>query len=301
MLLGVADVDERGGGTDPGIADHHDVGVGREGIDVGRKHRVPHLHAPELRLRLAAAELELFDNIGDFLEPVRVEGPRPARGRAGGGGVADDQKRGSLEQHDLVGVADRAEGVQMRTQRFDVGNQVGHDAAPRPVQRLVPDGRAEALQRPDAPAVVLHEAAPVGEDGVALLRRHQVHLVDEHEDARVRGVLLDGLQHAGVVVEVLLGLVALDVEHVDQDLDRPEDGLAVPLEVGLVEGVLAAAVPEVQDEVPQKTHVVVLHVERGGEAHGVAREEVGEDDGAHGRLARVGLAHQQDFLFLPWR
>mmetsp|Transcript_45277 Transcript_45277/g.137929 ORF Transcript_45277/g.137929 Transcript_45277/m.137929 type:complete len:98 (-) Transcript_45277:9-302(-) len=40
----------------------------------------------------------------------------------------------------------------------------------------------------------------------------------------------------------------------------------------------------------------MLHVEGRGEAHGVAGEVVGEDDGAHGRLARVGLAHEKDLL-----
>jgi len=37
--------------------------------------------------------------------------------------------------------------------------------------------------------------------------------------------------------------------------------------------------------------VVVFYVQGGGEAHGVAGEVVGEDDGAHGGFAGVGFAH----------
>lgn len=36
--------------------DDHDVGVGGEEVNVGAEDRVAHLHALELRLRLAAAE-----------------------------------------------------------------------------------------------------------------------------------------------------------------------------------------------------------------------------------------------------
>lgn len=63
------------------------------------------------------------------------------------------------------------------------------------------------------------------------------------------------------MIEVLLGTVALDVKDINQQLDAAKDGLAVALEVALVEGVLAAAIPQVEDEVAQEADVVVLDVE----------------------------------------
>lgn len=53
--------------TNGGIGDDdHYVGVGRELIDVGRKCAVLDLHSLELCLRLAAAELELLDDVRIF-------------------------------------------------------------------------------------------------------------------------------------------------------------------------------------------------------------------------------------------
>jgi len=41
----------------------------------------------------------------------------------------------------------------------------------------------------------------------------------------------------------------------------------------------------------------MLHVQGRRQAHRVPRHVVGKNEGAHGRLARAGLAHEQD-LFL---
>jgi len=55
-----AQVGERHGGLDLRVGDDgHEVGVGGETLDEGRKSRVVHLHRGELRLRLGAGELEL--------------------------------------------------------------------------------------------------------------------------------------------------------------------------------------------------------------------------------------------------
>lgn len=52
--------------------DDHDVGVGGEDIDEGGEGRVAHLHALERCCHLAAAQLELFDNVADLLEAVNI-------------------------------------------------------------------------------------------------------------------------------------------------------------------------------------------------------------------------------------
>jgi len=52
--------------------DDHDVSVGREAVDVSGKHRVADLHAGEVGRHFAAAQLELFYDITDLLEPMRV-------------------------------------------------------------------------------------------------------------------------------------------------------------------------------------------------------------------------------------
>ena len=51
--------------------DHH-ICVGGEDIDVGCKLRVANLHALELRGQLAAAQLELFDDVGYLLKAVNI-------------------------------------------------------------------------------------------------------------------------------------------------------------------------------------------------------------------------------------
>lgn len=54
-----------------GNNDHH-VGVGRESINVGLESGVSHLHGLKLRLGLATTQLELFDDITNFLKPMGI-------------------------------------------------------------------------------------------------------------------------------------------------------------------------------------------------------------------------------------
>ena len=66
---------EEGGGehTNSRIRhDDHHIGVGGEALDESCEVRVSYLHALELRLRLGAAELELFDDGGDLLEELHI-------------------------------------------------------------------------------------------------------------------------------------------------------------------------------------------------------------------------------------
>ncbi|CAM9184578.1 unnamed protein product, partial [Heterosigma akashiwo] len=292
VAAGDLDVEPRGVRAHGRVAlHHHHVRVLRQRVHVGREPRVAHLHAPEAGVRLAAAELELLDDVGDLLEAVRVVVLL-------GGGVADDQEGGRLEEHHLVRAAHLAEVAQVPLQQGHVGDQAVHDAAPGLVQRLVPDGGGEAGQPGgEVPAAARDQPAPAVEDRVPLLLGHQVHLVHQDEHLGVRRVLLHRLQHALVVREVLLQLGALDVEHVDEHLHAAEDQVPLGVEVGLVEGVLAAAVPQVQHQPAEEAHVRVLHVEGGRQPHRVPCQVVREDDTPHRGLSRPRLPHQDDFLF----
>ena len=131
--------------------------------------------------------------------------------------------------------------------------------------------------------------------GAVVLLVDEVHLVDEAEDVR-RGLqaVLAQRVHAGLeLLHVLLAVGRLDVEDVDQHLHVAEDGVLLRLEVVVHEGVLAAAVPQRQDEVAQEADVRVLDAQGRAQAHRVARKVVGEDDRAHRRLAAAALPHQQ--------
>ena len=59
-----------------------------------------------------------------------------------------------------------------------------------------------------------------------------------------------------------------DLENVDQHADVLEDRRALGGQVRVHEGVLAAAVPEVEDKVAQEAHVVLLDVDCRAEARG---------------------------------
>eukprot|EP00968_Pinguiococcus_pyrenoidosus_P028738 scaffold8075_cov410-Pinguiococcus_pyrenoidosus.AAC.2 len=269
MLLGCVDVQLDGRRLRGGVLgdDDHDVGVRRELLDERLEGAVAHLHAVKGRVRvgLAAAELELLDDVAHLLEAMRVA-IRPRRR------VGDHEERGSLEQHDFVCVTDVAELLQVRLQQAHIGNQAIHDGRPRAVQRLIPDAGLEVLHG-HVSRVLGDARLPLLKRGVAhVLLAHQVHLVHQAEDPRVRTVLLDGLQHAIEVAEVLVRVRRLDVEHVDEHLDAAEDLVALRVEVGLVEVLLAAAVPQVQHQIAQKAHIAMLHIQRGAETPRVVRQ-----------------------------
>lgn len=216
VLARVPNVDQRCLGRYRRIRHHHHhVRVARERVDKRRKHAVAHLHRRELGTELRAGQLELFDDVGHLLEPVAV----PVLFALA---VRNHQKGGPLEQQHLVRVHHVREVVERVLQRLHVRDQLVDDAAPRPVQRLVPDARPECrtLERARTALQVL---LALLEYYVALLLRHQVHLVHEAEDLRVRRVDQQRLQARLVVVHVLVQLAALHIEHVDQHLHVPED------------------------------------------------------------------------------
>mmetsp|Transcript_16030 Transcript_16030/g.28915 ORF Transcript_16030/g.28915 Transcript_16030/m.28915 type:complete len:243 (-) Transcript_16030:108-836(-) len=212
--------------------------------------------------------------------------------------VADNQKSSPLKQNHLISIANPTKIRQMTFQHSNVWNKICHDLTPCLIQRLIPNTRPKALEvlHPHAQTALLDQSLPILQNQFSLLLRNQIHLVHQHEYPRIGRILLHRLQHAREVIEVLLGTIALDIKNVNQQLHAAKNGLAIALEVALVESILAAAIPEVQDEVAEETDVMVLHVEGGREAHGVSSEVVGEYDGTHGGFARVGLTHEEDFL-----
>lgn len=56
-------------------------------------------------------------------------------------------------------------------------------------------------------------------------------------------------------------LPALHVEHIDKHGDIPEDVVLLRLEVLFHEGLLAAAVPQIQHQIAEESHVWVLHID----------------------------------------
>ena len=211
--------------------------------------------------------------------------------------IGNDEEGCALEEDELIGLADLAQLLQVRLQVAAVGDERVHHLRPRAVEGLVPDARLEAGDLETKRLGQAHQLAlALREDLVALLLRDQVHLVHQAEDLGRLRVLPHRLQARVVVLHVLGELAALDVKDIDEDLHVAEDVVALRLEVVLHEGLLPAAVPQVEHQVPKEAHVRVLDVDRRSEPHRVACEVVGEDDRAHRRLAGARLAHQQHLL-----
>lgn len=142
-----------------------------------------------------------------------------------------------LEQHDLLGLADAAELVQSFLYQLDVRDQTVHDRAPRAVECLVPDRGPETtrfLRQGEFAHLVLFGL----EHCVALLFGHEIHLVNETEDLGVLGVLTNGLYALLVVLDVLVDLFAVHIEHVHEHFYVAEDVIALRGEVVLHERVL---------------------------------------------------------------
>ena len=134
------------------------------------------------------------------------------------------------------------------------------------VQRLVVNARAKhsdgyrpALRLQLARAA-LQQRTPVP--------RHEVHLVHEQEHRRFGRVFLQRVEAVAVIRRVLDGVVRADLENVNQHADLLEDGRALRREVGIHKGVLAAAVPEVEDEIAEEADVVLFDVDGRAEARG---------------------------------
>lgn len=62
-------------------------------------------------------------------------------------------------------------------------------------------------------------------------------------------------------MHVVVQLPALHIEHIDQHLDVPEDVVLLRRKVLLHERLLTAAVPQVQHQIAEKSHVRVFNVD----------------------------------------
>jgi len=119
------------------------------------------------------------------------------------------------------------------------------------------DGHRAAL-RLQLPCPALQQRSPVPRD--------EVHLVHEEEDTRLGRVPLQRVQAIAVVRRVLGRVMRANLEDVNQHADVLEDGRALGGEVRVHERVLAAAVPEVEDEISEEADVVLLDVDCRAEA-----------------------------------
>lgn len=87
----------------------------------------------------------------------------------------------------------------------------------------------------------------------------------EEEDGSIRAELPQPFQAVPIVLQVLGHLPTLDVEHVYQDPYVLEDGCTLGSEVAVHEGILPAAIPEVENEVAEETNMVLLDVDGSSE------------------------------------
>ena len=118
----------------------------------------------------------------------------------------------------------------MRLEHRDVGHERVDDGRPSAVKGLVPDGCAEALDvHGPRDAVELGDA--LAEHRVAVLLGDEIHLVEQTKDFGVGRVLVERLEAARVLLDVLGVGVGLDIEHIDEHLDVAEDVIALRREV----------------------------------------------------------------------
>jgi hypothetical protein len=144
-----------------------------------------------------------------------------------------------------------------------------------------------------------HSALPLQLARAALqqrspIPRHKVHLVHKEEDRRFGRVLLQRVEAIAIVRRVLDGVVRADLENVYEHADVLKDRRALRREVRIHESVLAAAVPEVEDEVAEETDVVLLDVDGRAEARrerggivGAVQLEKGKKKGLRFNYARL--------------
>ena len=73
------------------------------------------------------------------------------------------QEGGSFEEYDFIRRADGGEVFQLLLQQLHVGNERVDDLRPGSVERLVPDGRGEALDVAEVLRLALHQRLAIVE------------------------------------------------------------------------------------------------------------------------------------------
>ena len=82
-----------------------------------------------------------------------------------------------------------------------------------------------------------------------LVHPDEIHLVHEQEYDSTCAELAEIFQTIAIVFEILVRLARLDIEHIDENADVLEYRRALCCEIRVHERILAAAVPEVEDEI----------------------------------------------------
>ena len=82
------------------VHDDHDIGVGREGLNVRGKVLIAHLHAVKLRGHFAAGEFELLDDVANLF---KSGGGARGRGGQGAGARRVSKEEKVLRQEGRVG------------------------------------------------------------------------------------------------------------------------------------------------------------------------------------------------------
>lgn len=254
----------------------HEVRVGGELEDEETEaHAGLVLHADEL-LGVAGrageagdALLEVLHDVGHAFEAVLGGVALAFLGRPRG----DGEEGCALEEQEFFGFDGKPEVSEVALDDGEVRHEVVNDGRPGLVQALIPDGRGKGgeLDGADVHAdrvdvlerLLADDADAVVVDGLARRGLDEVHLVDEDVDLGRGGELQEGGQDGDVGGEVAVDVARLNVEDVDEDADVGEDVHALLREVVLHEGLLAAAVPEVEGEVAEELYVGEIDVDGG--------------------------------------
>lgn len=157
------------------------------------------------------------------------------------------------------------------------------------VESLVPYRRGEKDD--------IHIPTPLPQNRLSIAKKplpqihlDKIHLMHEHKHPCPRRIILQRLNTLTINQTILCKLPALDIKDIDQNSDVLENVVPLLLEIVLHEGILPAAVPEVEGEVAEEADVGVLDVDGGTEAARIFGDVVGEDDAAHGGFAGAGFA-----------
>lgn len=219
-------------------ANYHDVSRGSKFIDEADKLLVAYNHGLELVVGLDAGELELLDNVWNFLKPMVVLVIRCIK-------MWDHQESALLEQDNLVGSDGRAESLQTQLQLIDVWKQDADNLRPSFVECLIPNRRPEALSF--VLEVVwggLHDAHHFFvEHLITHVLSDQVHFVNENEDFGILRQVSQRTQTIDVVLQVDLELFGCHVEDENEHAHILKDVVSLRLEVLFHEAVLSTTIP----------------------------------------------------------
>ena len=95
-------------------------------------------------------------------------------------------------------------------------------------------------------------------------------------------------------------ILILNVKHINKHLNSSEDGFPLYGKILFHEGVLSAAVPEVEGESAHELDFVLLTFDGVSDFTSVFGRKVGEDDRVHGGFAGTGVPHEEHFLHLGY-